>query len=204
MALGPTREPVARAAVGQSLLTTLRNQYGQHRQAIESALTAPARDSFASLNALRWIPMAHHMELSDLIRERVGEGAANERFWEAAFEELLRRPLLRNFVQMILRVPDNPHVAMFRYGPRIFDHIFRDCGTSTTKVFTRPDAPTFIGTWTYEDFPAAEFTFECFVEGFQGAIRGSNGVFPGSERITASLTSASPAGMFELAVGLER
>ncbi|MEM6954270.1 MAG: hypothetical protein AAF645_01240 [Myxococcota bacterium] len=169
-------EPLVRAAVSQTLLRTLRRVRPDAAKHVDGTLSSAARANLESLNALRWIPMDHHMELSDRIREFIGAGERYRVFWQDVFDSLLRRPIFHRFVDMAMRMLESPAESLLHFAPRMYGHIFQECGECSIEVKREANQ---LGMLTIAGWPGERYEFDGFVEAMHGSIEGAGGLIPG-------------------------
>ena len=177
-----------------SSASLLRKKSPDECDQVEANLSPAAAEALAGVNALRWVPMADHMEFCMVLRSVVGAGAPYTRFWQDVMESLLERPILSAFSSMMFRLSDAPDRVLMRNAPRIFTQLFRDCGTLSAEL----SADKSVAVARVEGFPS-QFDIDCFREGTAGAIAGVYARLPEGERYEVRSRSAGP-GSVEITV----
>lgn len=187
----PTASHEARAGVGLCLLRTLRRQERHKHTTLLRGLSDATRRSYDTISGLRWVPMQHHMELSDAIRADVGGGEPNVSFWERSFRDLLQLRLLSGFVKLAQQLPGSTGYIMARRAPDLYSYLFRD--VVDVRRIDHEDHTELLIT----GFPAEHYSLQCFVEGSLGAAR-SSAAF--SSSLSAKVGFVDPKGDFNLLV----
>lgn len=179
--------PAVRAGVGWCLLRAVqRSDPDQHTRVIER-LSAECRSRYDTVAGLRWVPLEHHMELSDTIRAEVGEGPSNVAIWERAFRDLFQHRLMSGFVHLAQRMPGSTGYRLARSAPKLYLHMYRNVSDASLE-----DHDGFC-LFRLDGFPAERHTFPCFIEGVLGAMQATKSFDRGGD-LTIDMHSTDPCG----------
>ncbi|MEM6958937.1 MAG: hypothetical protein AAF411_29445 [Myxococcota bacterium] len=195
-----SRPGEARCGVGKALLATFQRLHPTRVSALSAELSDETRASFEGRSALRWIPMAHHMELSDAIRRALGLGEPNIEFWQQGWLSAMDRPFLVGIARAALRLDSAPTRSLLRHAPLTTRQAFRNIGTMETRLL--PEDEPGLGFWTVRGFPSRHYTMDCFIEGCRGGLQGA--AILARQRVRTTLTYVDHnAGDFEIRIDLE-
>ena len=113
-----------------------------------------------------WTAMEAHMELSDAIRAVVGS-ERNVAIWASTVEVAYGQPLVAGFVTAARKLFAVTPQLTLKHGPRIYHHLTRSVGVLTIEQLQEN-----YGHAVLRAFPVRRYTFDCYVEGLAGALRG--------------------------------
>ncbi len=150
-----------------TVIRTLEREYPRVARNVVSRLSEEDRELLESMSALRWMPFGPHMDIVDAAREELGS-QRNIVFWHEATCSVVQRPLLHSFIRMAVRLSGSTATGLLTRVPFVFNHLFQGIGECTAEAVE--DGPG-LAVVEVRGFPAHNYSFDSFSEGFIGSLQ---------------------------------
>lgn len=124
------RQPAVRARYMQTFIKHVGSLPTEDRVAIRSAITAETLASIESAGLLAWLPLETNLICTRAVATRLGPERTNQ-FFRELLMAALDTPLLRGFVQGVVRVAVPDPGQYLPWLARGFELVFRNAGSWT-------------------------------------------------------------------------
>ncbi|MEM6954466.1 MAG: hypothetical protein AAF645_02225 [Myxococcota bacterium] len=183
---------MARAGIGKALIQAFQRARPQQIDALQHAIGDAAWRSHDTCNALRWVPLSHHMSIVVATRAIVGPDGQAVRYWTQAWNDLLSRAGLKWFAPIAPGLKRTSEM-MLEYGPRVLQQMFK--GVGDVHVAIRDPGPNEYGEWNQSGFDTARYHFDAYIEGTLGALEAGTQLLSETSTVELAEKNAS-AGSF--------
>jgi hypothetical protein len=127
--------PVVRASFTQSALVTADSLDGDLGDRIRAAVPPASLAQIESTSRLDWLSADLDMDVTEAVTQVLGR-ERSAHFWRGSLLDTMETPLLKPLVDGAIAIFGLSPGHLLKWAPRIWDAIYRNCGTMTVTQAT--------------------------------------------------------------------